>query len=216
MKSLVLAAALGLIAAAALAAAPATAAAIQGFEGNCHAGCPFSYDPADDEGAGPGAYFTDYTVLADGRTHVWTFRFTDAASASTLTLDDPTQVDVITGVRDAGGVDVNIGFNPLYRFDETVVPGRLLRIVSSAERDFDYCAIRTGPDGQVCSRVTEVFGKGTNLHVGGDTVIRGVFTENVPEPESWALMVAGFGVAGAALRSTERHSRESGNPSPAA
>ncbi len=189
------------VAAPLLAAGPAAAAALQGFGGDCTGGCAFSYSPQHDDGLGPGSYVADYTVLADGRVHIWTFRFTRADATSTLYLTNPTQTDEFIETRAAGGgTDFAYDGNPPYTFGETIVPGELLRITSSGPRDFDYCTSRTGPVGQVCSRTYQIFGNGTFLVAGGDTVIDGVFTENVPEPKVWAMLVAGFGLVGTALR----------------
>ena len=57
---------------------------------------------------------------------------------------------------------------------------------------------------------TTVYGNGTHLEIISTAPVYATFTENVPEPASWALMVAGFGFVGGALRRTAGRGAEAG------
>lgn len=69
--------------------------------------------------------------------------------------------------------------------------GMLLRVRTELN-PFAFC--ETGSFASTC----EIQYKPTYLNIGGDAVL--LSTSAIPEPATWAMMIAGFGLAGAYLR----------------
>lgn len=184
----------------------ASAAALQGFTAGCFSGCAFSFPSTSVAFSSP--IDLDYTVLTDGRTHTWTFRFTSADPNARLFLDFPSQVDALFEVRTRTGSMPARNQSPVYTFSQQVLPG-FTQIISSAPQSFDYCNLANRPIGELCSRNQRIWGNGTYLFVNSTAPVSGVFTESVsapvsppavPEPSTWAMLILGFGGIGAMMR----------------
>jgi len=175
------------------------------FSGCGKAGCAFTYEPDPDHSYGNDTPFDfDYTVPTDGRLHLWTFRFTSADPNASLALQSPSQLDAITTTRTADGPEDSFDSNgPPFLFSTASKPGAFT-VAVKGPRAYDYCSSRSGPVGQVCGRYMEIYGNGTVLTVSSLSTVNGVFTENVPEPASWALLMTGFAAVGTALRQRRR------------
>jgi hypothetical protein len=185
--------------AAAATLAPAAASAAP-WVINCPSGCLLQPDVDGDGNPLPFTQFgDDYTVPADGRTWLWTFRLVSDDPNATVVLDDPNQVD---GTRFLGGGGQEFFF-PTFTFDQHVAP-RLTTIVVGTGKDFYNCTPST-PVGQVCGETLEVFGNGTDLRLNSSLPAT-LYTSAVmvPEPAAWTLMIAGLGAAGAMLRRARR------------
>ena len=149
-------------------------------------------------------YDYDYTVPPDGRTYRWTIALAGSDPAATISLSGPNQTDLFYDYRD--GNQVYDG-NPPHRFDQTVTPG-LTAIFVRAPRAFDVCD-QPGSNTKPCRATVHIWGNGSFLTVTGTAPVTATFSESlVPEPASWTLMVIGFGVGGAVLRSRRTARRE--------
>jgi len=193
------AAGLSVLAAAAM-FAPAGAAAAP-WEIACPTGCTLTPDVDDDGAAVPvTSYWDDYTVPADGHTYAWRFRLESPDPNARVVLDHPSQVE---WDRYYGGGGVDVFGEPPFRFDETVTP-HLTTILVSTVADFFDCSPSTQV-GRLCGRDSRVWGNGTSLTLFSTSPAT-LFTSAlaVPEPAVWALMIAGLGVVGGALRREQR------------
>jgi hypothetical protein len=183
-----------LAAAALLAPAAATAAP---WVINCPTGCLLT--PDDTTGYPFTAFGDDYTVPADGRTWLWTFRLVSDDPNATVVLDDPNQVD---GTLFLGGGGQTF-FTPAFVFNQTVAP-LLTTIEVSTGMNYYHCTSST-PPGQVCGQTIEVFGNGTSLRLySADEATLYTSAVMLPEPGAWTLLIAGFGAAGAMIRRARR------------
>lgn len=184
------AAVFGALLAALLAAAPA--AAIGGIGLSC--GSDTCTIPGND------ALEVNYTIPPDGRTWRWTFTYSDAAPGAIVRLSDPNQTDVNLTIRTADGFDYLYVPNPLFRFEETLVPGVRSSYLVKAPRAFDVCAT-PGPIGQICARDVQIWGNAAFLvNASSDPVTVTVSQALVPEPASWAMLLTGFALIGTAAR----------------
>ena len=101
-------------------------------------------------------------------------------------------------------------FSAPYTWQELSVEPDHSSYLVSAPAGFDNCDASI-PAGQVCARQYNVWGNAATLFVSASSAVWngpliGIqITESlVPEPQSWALMIAGFGAAGAMLRRVRR------------
>lgn len=172
-------------------ATPATAA----FGPVCPpGGCLFDPENSSD---GFGGFDFDYTVPPDGQAYRWTIAFTSADPFAAINFDTPNQTEIITDFRDGS---FEFDSNPDFTFQPLPnQPGRAAWIVR-APLQFDNCAL-PGPNDVPCARTVNIFGNGTFLRVTSAAPVFATFSETaVPEPASWAMMVLGFGLTGAAMR----------------
>jgi len=181
----------------ALAAAASSASALT--LNSCAAGCMTS---------GGILFDLDYTVPADGKVYRWDLWTSDPSV--TALLYSPNQVDGFNFISNGDGtshLDLN-GFAPPFTFDFAAGPDGHSYYTVSAPAQFDHCG-PSSPAGEVCRNVIEVFGNGGSLKLDvggqpwrpGDPEVKVFFAQSlVPEPQSWALAVLGFGALGVALR----------------
>ncbi|WP_419814689.1 PEPxxWA-CTERM sorting domain-containing protein [Glacieibacterium sp.] len=148
---------------------------------------------------------TDYTVQTDGRTHIYTIRYTSADPTALLYLDDPNQLDSFVSIRGPNGTIEEVYDRPIPSsvFRTFSAPG-LFRVTFAGPRAFDYCSTRSGPVGQVCAANWNIWGNATGLVLRSTADLNGVFTSNVPEPATWALLLGGFAVVGVTARRRSR------------
>jgi hypothetical protein len=182
---------LAALAAAAAILAPAAATAAP-WVLDCPTGCLLT----PDEAAPFTVFNDDYTVPADGLTHLWTFRLVSDDPDATVRLGDPNEVFTIRHFG-GGGTD-DVPFAP-FVFDQHIAP--LLTTISVRTRqDYNHCTPST-PLGQLCGETFNVWGNSSGLILYSQ--VPAVFYTSdsiVPEPGAWTLMIAGFGAAGARLR----------------
>lgn len=144
-------------------------------------------------------YQLDYTITPSGLTYRWDFRAVPETGSEPITvrLSPPSQLD---GVGYTFGGDlVMLPVNLIWR--ELVTP-TLTSYFIKTPADFDRCS-QGGPADELCSATYTLWGNGTFLY--GQTDYSGPFTlyfseSVVPEPATWAMMIAGFGLVGAATR----------------
>lgn len=175
-----------------------------------------------------GGYFGGGDLAGLSYAAVFTFdsqvnRGTDATSD--FVFSSPTETPLISAVLTVGGVD--FAFNP-NRFVALTFPGLSFLITDTcacgvppgaSETFFTFDAdfaspasLDTGFDAAPGGASYGFFA--INAHPGGDSLlsldmtvsrVRSVVETNaVPEPATWALMILGFGGAGAALRRSRR------------
>lgn len=143
-------------------------------------------------------YGPDYTVPDDGMTYKWSFVLSQPEAL--IFVPSPNQVEFFGRKRTATGFEDLYGMPFGYRFDEMVRPG-VTTVFVRAPKGQDTCA-QPGPIGEICLRYYRVWSNGASYDYEG---IQGgfnlkVFVEAVPEPATWALMLGGFGLVGAAAR----------------
>lgn len=155
------------------------------------------FDLVEGRVAGDGNILFDYTVPPDGQAYLWSIDFTSADPLASISLQPPTQADTNTLFRDgsyifAGNADFT--FQP-----QPIQPGRVAWLVR-APVQFNNCAL-PGPNDVPCARYVMIWGNGTSLRITSAAPVFATFSETaVPEPASWAMMIAGFGLVGAAAR----------------
>jgi hypothetical protein len=136
-------------------------------------------------GAGP-EFFGEYT---DVFSQVWDYTVDVGADTITVGIFSPSR---------AG--DANESSHPLVDISLSGFTGlgpMNLQSYTCVSPGFSCTAFGPGPS------VARLFSDSTSFAVGFDTVRSGetyVFGATVPEPGVWALMIAGFGLAGVALR----------------
>ena len=146
----------------------------------------------------------DYTILPDGNEYEWDI--TNAVGA-TITLQGPNEVDPQGIYSDGLGGETGGNFvnGPVpYLFQETTAPG-LTKILVRGPANFDNCAT-TFTAGTLCGVDYIVWGNGTILSFDGLSAPKPpveyfIRVTPVPEPATWAMMLAGFFGLGMALRS---------------
>jgi hypothetical protein len=177
---------------------PASAFSFQ----SCTNGCLL--DPVLDKNM-----LTNYTVSPfTGLTYRWELILSNPEA--TLTLAGPNQVEVDFFRRGADGLEyISGGRNDFaWRFDVDVKPG-LTTIIASSAQDFYFCN-QPGPIGEICSAGHRVWGNSVRAQLSSPdnnpvtVTFRSTALAPVPEPASWAMLLAGFGLVGSATRQNGR------------
>jgi hypothetical protein len=146
---------------------------------------------------GPGVDFSSSGLTPDGPDGVqnWTFLADFSGNMLTVTLDRPPQR---LGNNHFGPPDIEFFFSGF----SGVMPLRLLSYT---------CALSTSCNGMPNSYIVTSTASEFNVQfitlVGHETYVFGPQPPEplaVPEPASWALMIAGFGLVGAAMRRRAR------------
>lgn len=155
-------------------------------------------DPVQDP-----SIFLDYTVPADGKTYRWDFFLQSEDPDATISLKAPNEVFGV-GKIVAGPDTFNATFvMPAYSFYEIKGPG-LVSYIVSAQADFDHCD-QPGPVGSMCAAYYAVWGNADAMKIDAKAPITvHLSVSAVPEPSTWALMIAGFGACGVMLRRQRR------------
>jgi hypothetical protein len=148
-------------------------------------------------------YPADYTVLSDGKTYSWDFFIQSDDPDATIKLRAPNEVFGAGEIVTDTGPFAPVFLMPAYTFYEVKSPGRVSYIVS-AQQGFDHCD-DPGPVGSLCKASYIVWGNGTSLEVFSKAPVTvHLSVSAVPEPSTWALMIAGFGACGVMLRRQRR------------
>jgi hypothetical protein len=147
----------------------------------------------------------DYTVPSDGLTRQWDFGIESADPDATLTLSAPNQVFTILWKVGPGGViGSQLGPDPDYVFSQLYSGPGLVSYLVSAQKSFNFCD-SPGPVGSTCGADYFVWGNAAPMLIQSDAPVTIHLTSTVvPEPTTWALMILGFGGAGAMLRRRRR------------
>jgi PEP-CTERM motif-containing protein len=161
-----------------------------------------------DFGFGDNTCVVDYTVPATGGTEDWSFGVITRDPFAYGYLQSPNEVFAITQTYLGGGIFSNDEiFDFPYTWEEGV-KGKNVYLTVGAPADFDNCD-DAPVVGAICAAQYNVWGNGVGMIVYGssrypDEPASFGGLQPVPEPESWALIVAGLGAAGAALRGRRR------------
>jgi hypothetical protein len=158
-------------------------------------GTPFVIDPA------LGPYWFDYTLPTDGRLYLWNFSYTSADPNALFTVPIPNEVDEYVTYKTDTGLTTSFGGNWNFsEFQETLTPG-LTSILYQAPLAFNTCATAMISDVTPCSSQYNIWGNSDPFGVIGASHL--TITETlaaIPEPAEWAMLLAGLGGLGAALR----------------
>lgn len=157
---------------------------------NCQNGCDYPIDL--------GPFFVDYSLPSDAITYVWTFRLEADDPNTTVSLAPPNQADHTTRYFGGGSTFTSRDFP--FRYEQVITP-LLTTITVWAPKSYNNCA-SGGPIGEICAEKFDVWGNGAYLYFNttSDTVRLFSSITAVPEPATWAMMISGFGLAGAAMR----------------
>jgi PEP-CTERM motif len=158
------------------------------------------------------AFYVDYTVPDDGLTYRWDV-YTDSTDPSiTVRLAHPNETFTTEQIANGDGTFQNVmtEFFAPYSWQELSVEPNHSSYLVSAPAGFNDCNPST-PAGQLCGVTYNVWGNGdpllitaSNAVMNGPLVHISFAVSLVPEPESWALIILGFGAAGAMLRRMRR------------
>jgi PEP-CTERM motif len=150
----------------------------------------------------------DYTIPATGTTSIFSFAISPEGDVTfngrrtgtslfgpflqtdCIFVSGPTQLDRIDFFRDANGFFDVPNFEPFdVTFIPTVLPG-LTNIIVGGPLSFFRCN-EPGPIGELCGVRYNIFGNASSIEI---------FRSTVPEPESWAMLLLGFGLIGMMAR----------------
>jgi hypothetical protein len=164
-------------------------------------GTPFVIDPT------LGPYWLDYTLPTDGRLYLWTFSYASADPNSAFYVPAPNEVDQYFNYKTDDDLTFSTNGPNGMQFQETATPG-LTSILYQAPLAFNTCATAGTSNVTPCSAQYNIWGNADPFAVIGASPL--TITETltaIPEPAEWAMLLAGFGGLGAALRRRRRSPR---------
>jgi hypothetical protein len=143
----------------------------------------------------------DWTIPDDGVTYKWTF--TVDQPGAKVYVPGANQVEFYSARKTATGVEDAFSFESFpYRFDGFHEAGsNVTTYFVHAPKGKPYTC-GTAAVGEVCFLYYRVWNNGQAFQWDGTSgpFNMRIAVQAVPEPATWALMIAGFGVAGAAAR----------------
>lgn len=150
-----------------------------------------------------GDIYVNYALPDDGIQRTWTLTADDPAAL--VTVSESFQVDGLALYKTATGIDAQI-FDFDFTFEQTTLPG-ITTIKVLAPKSFDNCG--NALVGELCGRLYYVFGNPGRIIVQSSREFVFVrFAEAVsavPEPQTWAMVITGFGALGAFARRRGRY-----------
>jgi hypothetical protein len=143
--------------------------------------------------------FVDYTVPSDGQAYRWDLW--TGTPGVTITLASPNETFDTEIVSNGDGTFHNGAFllGTSYAWSEIQAPSHTTIYTRSLQADFNDCT-SSSPAG-ICAANFNVWGNSAALSVDTLNPVTVFFSQTaVPEPATWALMLAGFFGLGAELR----------------
>jgi hypothetical protein len=152
-------------------------------------------------GLNPATY--DYTIPDDGQTYKWTFVMEEPGA--TFWLSPPNELETFEYRRTATGYEPGPYLpDAPYKFEQTVAPN-LTTIFVRVPKGKPFSCNRPGPIGEICASSYRVWGNATQVITTGlpsdaESFRVRIYSEAVPEPATWGLMLVGIAGVGTAIR----------------
>lgn len=152
-----------------------------------------------------GPFRQDYSLPTDGHTYQWDFRIESEDPEATLSLGRTNQIDIYAWQKLSDGrvIGAPVDWDFSWVMIRTAKPG-LVSYEVRAPASYNDC---DKPDaiGHICGVQYNFWGNGTPLTISSTAPMRVFFSVTaIPEPSTWALMIAGFGACGVMLRRQRR------------